>query len=121
MRGNMAPQTIWDIRGKRVLITGATSGIGLTAARSLARQGARVVMVGRDAAKTARCLEELRAGAPGADLSSLLCDFSSQAEIRRLADEVLHRYDRLDVLVNNAGTVFKARTLTRDGIEATFA
>ena len=95
---------IWDIRGKRVLVTGATSGIGLAAARSLAGQGARVVMVGRDAAKTARCLEELRAGAPGADLSSLLCDFSSQAEIRRLADEVLHRYDRLDVLVNNAGT-----------------
>ncbi len=112
---------IWDIRGKRVCVTGATSGIGLEAARSLARQGAKVVMVGRDAAKTARCLEEVRGGAPGAEVSSLLCDFSQQAEVRRLADEFLRRFDRLDVLVNNAGTVFKDRTLTKDGIEATFA
>jgi retinol dehydrogenase-14 len=111
----------WDIRGKRVLVTGATSGIGLEAARSLARQGAKVVMVGRDAAKTARCLEEVRAGAPASEVSSLLCDFSQQAEVRRLADEVLRRFDRLDVLVNNAGTLFKDRTLTKDGIEATFA
>ena len=51
----------------------------------------------------------------------MLCDFSRQSEVRRLAEEVLHRYDRLDVLVNNAGTVFKDRTLTADGIEATFA
>ena len=111
----------WDIRGKRVLVTGATSGIGLEAARSLAGQGARVVLVGRDAAKTARCLDGVRAGAPGADVSSLLCDFSRQADVRRLADEVLRRYDRLDVLVNNAGTVFNKRTLTEEGIEATFA
>src|SRR5438270_9957102 len=112
MRGNMAPQTIWDIRGKRVLITGATSGIGLEAARSLARKGAKVVMVGRDAAKTARCLEEVRASAPGADVTSLLCDFSRQADVRRLANDVLAKFDRLDVLVNNAGSVFQRRTLT---------
>ena len=111
----------WDIRGKRVLVTGATSGIGLEAARSLAEQGAKVVLVGRDAAKTARCLDDVRASAPGAEVSSLLCDFLRQAEVRRLADEVLRRYDRLDVLVNNAGTVFKKRTLTEEGIEATFA
>src|SRR5438132_2095480 len=111
----------WDIRGKRVLVTGATTGIGLEAARSLARQGAKVVLVGRDAAKTARCLDDVRASALGAEVSSLLCDFSRQAEVRRLADEVLRRYDRLDGLVNNAGTVFKNRTLTEAGIEATFA
>jgi retinol dehydrogenase 14 len=111
----------WDIRGKRVLVTGGTSGIGLEAARTLARQGAKVVLVGRDAGKTARCLDDIRAGAPGAEVSSLLCDFSRQAEVRRLADEVLRSFDRLDVLVNNAGTVFKNRTLTEDGIEATFA
>ena len=115
-----ASRMTWDIRGKRVLVTGATSGIGLEAARSLAQQGANVVLVGRDAAKTARCLEEVRKGTPSAEVTSLLCDFSRQADVRRLAYDVLHRFDRLDVVVNNAGGVFRQRTVTEDGIEATF-
>jgi retinol dehydrogenase 14 len=117
----MARRMTWNIRGKTVLVTGATSGIGLEAARSLAQQGAKVVMVGRDAGKTTSCLEEVRRSAPGADVTSLLCDFSRQADVRRLADDVLAKFDRLDVLVNNAGGVFSNRTLTADGIEATFA
>jgi glucose 1-dehydrogenase len=93
----------WDIRGKRVLVTGATSGIGLEAARSLAQQGAKVVMVGRDPGKTAKCVEEVRRSAAGAEVTSLLCDFSRQIDVRRLASDVLAKFDRLDVLVNNAG------------------
>jgi retinol dehydrogenase 14 len=131
----------WDIRGKTVLITGATSGIGFAAARELARRGARVVMVGRDPARTAKAAEEANAAArktaasaststsasasasaAGSDsVSYLLCDFSSFADIRRLAAEFRARHDRLDVLVNNAGGVSKTRRLSKDGIEMTFA
>jgi retinol dehydrogenase 14 len=91
-----------------MMVTGATGGIGLEASVQLARTGARVVQVGRDPAK-------LNA------VDTLLCDFASQASVRALAKTVLERYDRLDVLVNNAGTVYTNRTLTEDGIEATFA
>ena len=111
----------WDIRGKRVLLTGATSGIGLEASVALARQGARVVMIGRDRAKTVAAAADVAARGSSKDVSYLLCDFSSQAAIRALAETVRARFDRLDVLVNNAGGVNKSRRLTADGIEATFA
>jgi NAD(P)-dependent dehydrogenase (short-subunit alcohol dehydrogenase family) len=111
----------WDIRGKTVLVTGATSGIGFEAALELARRGARVVMVGRDPARTESAAADVAARTGSKDVSHLLCDFSSQAAIRALAKDVRARHDRLDVLVNNAGGVNKARKLTADGIEATFA
>jgi NAD(P)-dependent dehydrogenase (short-subunit alcohol dehydrogenase family) len=111
----------WDVRGKNVLITGATSGIGLEASVELLRRGARVLIVGRDRARTEAAAADVAARGGSKDVSSLLCDFSSQAEIRRLAGEVMARLPSLHVLVNNAGAVNKARRLTVDGIEATFA
>jgi NAD(P)-dependent dehydrogenase (short-subunit alcohol dehydrogenase family) len=115
------PSAVWDISGKTVLVTGATSGIGLEASVKLARAGARVVMVGRDARKTAACVADVKTRAGRGEVASLLCDFSSQADIRRLAETFRAGHSRLDVLVNNAGTVFAKRTMTADGIEATFA
>jgi NAD(P)-dependent dehydrogenase (short-subunit alcohol dehydrogenase family) len=111
----------WDIRGKNVLVTGGTNGIGREASVQLARLGAHVTIVGRDPARTEAAAADIaaRGGAPG--VGHLICDFSSQASIRRLAGEVHERYDRLDVLVNNAGGVNKTRWVTEDGIEATFA
>lgn len=111
----------WDIRGKHVLVTGATNGIGREAAVQLARLGAHVTIVGRDPARTEAAAAEIadRSGTTG--VGHLICDFASQAAIRRLADEVHERFDRLDVLVNNAGGVNKTRRVTEDGIEATFA
>ena len=109
------------MHGKTILITGATSGIGLEAAVALARQGARVVLVGRDRARTEAAVAGVKARSGAAEVEHLLCDFSSQADIRRLAQEVLARHGRLDVLINNAGGVNKTRRLTVDGIEATFA
>lgn len=111
----------WDVRGKNVLVTGATSGIGFEASVELARRGARVVLVGRDPGRTEAALKEVKARSGSAEVSSLLCDFSSQADIRRLAETVLARHDRLEVLINNAGAVNKTRRLTVDGIETTFA
>ena len=111
----------WDVRGKTALVTGATSGIGLEASVALARRGARVLMVGRDKARTDAAVAEVSTRSASKDVQSLLCDFSSQAEVRKLADLVLARQAPLHVLVNNAGGVHKTRTLTRDGIEATFA
>jgi len=111
----------WDVRGKTVLITGATSGIGLEASVELARRGARVTMIGRDRVRTESAVADVVARSGSPEVSHLLCDFSSQAQIRRLAESVLARLARVHVLVNNAGGVNKARRLTVDGIEATFA
>ena len=106
---------------KLILITGATSGIGRVAAESLARQGAHVVLVGRSPAKTEAAVAEIRraTGSPAVDY--LLADLSVQAEVRRLAAEFRGRYPRLDVLVNNAGGIYRWRQLSADGRELTFA
>jgi NAD(P)-dependent dehydrogenase (short-subunit alcohol dehydrogenase family) len=107
--------------GRSVLITGATNGIGLVAATQIARQGARVTVVGRDAAKTERVAGELRRAAPEGAVDYLLADLSSLDEVRRLAREVGARHERLDVLLNNAGAMFTRRHVTADGYERTFA
>jgi NAD(P)-dependent dehydrogenase (short-subunit alcohol dehydrogenase family) len=111
----------WDVRGRTILVTGATSGIGLEAAVELARRGARIVLIGRDTGRTEAARADVMARSGSRDVSFLLCDFSSQAAIRRLAAEFRAGHDRLDVLVNNAGGVNKRRQVTEDGIERTFA
>ena len=105
-----------------ILITGATNGIGLEAAVALARQGNRLVLLGRDQRKIDAAVDEVkrRAGVVAAP-DSWLCDFGLQGQIRKLAADVLATYDRLDVLVNNAGLATRRREVTEDGIERTFA
>ncbi len=111
-----------SMTGKVMLVTGATSGIGAVTARALAAAGgATVVLVGRDRERSAAAVEQIRRSTGNQSVEYLLADLSSQAEIRRLADEFLGRYDRLDVLVNNAGAMFWSRQETVDGLERTFA
>jgi retinol dehydrogenase-14 len=106
---------------KTIVVTGATSGIGLEAAVALARPGTRLILVGRDPGKTAAALAEVRQRSGSSAVESLLCDFSSQASVRKLAADLRSRCERIDVLINNAGGVHRRRTLTGDGIETTFA
>jgi NAD(P)-dependent dehydrogenase (short-subunit alcohol dehydrogenase family) len=105
------------------VITGGSDGIGLECASQIAtaRPGCRIVLVGRNPSRTAAAVGRLRAESPKCRIDSLLCDFADQSAVRRLADDLLRTCDRIDVLVNNAGTVFARRTLTGDGIESTFA
>ncbi|MBX7112785.1 MAG: SDR family oxidoreductase [Myxococcaceae bacterium] len=107
--------------GKRVLVTGATNGIGLWAAIGLARLGAEVVVVGRDPARTAQALHQVRAEAGSMQVQSLLADLSSMASVRALAAQVHERYGQLHVLLNNAGGINLNREVTVDGYERTFA
>lgn len=100
---------------KTILITGATDGIGLEAARQLAGEGHRLILVGRNPEK----LAQAAATVPGS--TAMQADFARLEDVRRLAEQVIAEVDHLDVLVNNAGTVFDKRTLTVDGHEATFA
>jgi NAD(P)-dependent dehydrogenase (short-subunit alcohol dehydrogenase family) len=105
---------------KTIVITGASDGIGLEAASQLAAQGHHVAMVGRTPAKLQAAVARVRRESPDAPVDSFLCDNTSLADVRGLAHELLAAYPRIDVLVNNAGTVFDKRTVTPDGIEATF-
>lgn len=105
-----------DARARHVVLTGATSGIGLAAARGLAAAGARLTLVGRDEARLAALASELEGGADwvAADLASL-------EQTRRAAGEIQARHDRIDVLINNAGGMFRHREETAEGIESTLA
>jgi NAD(P)-dependent dehydrogenase (short-subunit alcohol dehydrogenase family) len=104
---------------KVCLVTGATSGIGKETARGLLRLGATVVITARDAQKGAAVLAELQPAGGRAEL--LVLDLSSLASVRAAAAEFQKRFDRLDVLVNNAGASLFTRQVTADGYEANFA
>lgn len=121
MTGRGPPEDASARTGPVCLLTGATSGIGEVVAARLAAQGARVLLVGRSAERGAQAIERIHDTAPGADLRLYLSDLSRPAEVRRLATEVRASSDHLDVLINNAGAIFFAPTLTAEGNEATFA
>lgn len=108
------------MHGKVVLLTGGNSGIGLAAARDLAAMGASVVITARDGRKGATALEVVRRAVPGATVDLLDLDLASFESIRGAAARFRATYDRLDVLVNNAGGLLSQRQRTREGFEMTF-
>lgn len=109
------------IQDQIILVTGATGGIGKQTALEIAKLGARVVIVGRNADKTRAAVDEIKAASGNDKVEHLLADLSSIRAVRGLASEVLAKYPRLDVLINNAGAVNMSREVTVDGYERTFA
>jgi NAD(P)-dependent dehydrogenase (short-subunit alcohol dehydrogenase family) len=105
---------------RTVVVTGASDGIGLEASSQLAAQGEHLVLVGRNPLKLESAVARVQGESPGTRVDSFVCDFASLAAVRALAEQLLASYPRIDVLVNNAGTVFDKRTVTADGLEATF-
>ena len=108
------------LAGRTVLVTGATGGIGRATAMGLAAMGANLAITGRDRARTEGAAREIRA-AGGRQVDLFVADLSSQSEVRRLANEMLQTYPRVDVLVNNVGGYWNTRHVTADGLEHTFA
>ena len=110
-----------DAAEATILVTGATDGLGKRVARELAAKGTTVLLHGRSPERLEATLEELRGQTSSQKVGSYLADLSSLAAVRDLADRILSEYDRLDVLVNNAGIIVQERKESEDGYELTFA
>src|SRR5690349_14111963 len=107
--------------GRVALVTGASSGLGLATATGLARLGAGVRLLARDAGRGEQARARVVELTGHTDVEVLTCDVSNLGDIRRFAAGFLAREPRLDVLINNAGVLPQQRTVTADGLELTFA
>ena len=121
LRNQRSPhqRTNASLAGTTVVISGATSGVGLAAAREVARFGGRVVLLARNAAKGRAVQAELERDF-GAEAALFLADFARLTDVRRVARALLGALDRIDVLINSAGVHSTRRIHTEDGFELTF-
>src|ERR1700744_5579494 len=108
------------MRGKTIVITGATSGIGEVAAIRLAEHGARIVFTAREKHRADATMKKLRAANGAAQHAVHMGDLSLLADMKRVAGEI-GQEPQIDVLINNAGALFNTRQETADGLERTFA
>ena len=106
-----------DLTGQRAVITGVTGGLGLHTAIGLARKGAALVVTARDTAKADVALARIAKDAPGASVDVVSLDLADLADARRAAADVVRDYDRVDILINNAGIMIPPKTETADGFE----
>ncbi len=110
-----------SMNGKVCIVTGANSGIGKETALGLAKQGSTVVMIVRNTEKGNEAREYIVSESSNSNVDMMLCDLSVMSDIRDVANKFSSKYDRLDVLINNAGCVNSRRELTSDGFERTLA
>jgi dehydrogenase/reductase SDR family protein 12 len=110
-----------DIQGKHMLLTGASSGIGLAAARELARLGASLTLVVRSEARGKKVIKELVADSGNPNIALQVADMSVMSQVQDLVARLLEENQPIDVLVNNAGALFNPRQVTNEGLEKSFA
>ena len=106
---------------KNIIITGATDGIGLAAAKSIAKKGYHVSLVGRNPDKGKKALEAIIEYSGNENLEFFECDLSLVANVKDLADRIKQKHSKIDVLLNNAGGANKTKQITSEGLEKTFA
>ena len=110
-----------DLKNKVIMVTGANSGIGKVTARELAKTGAQIIMVCRDRKRGTAARDEIIKASGNQRVDLLIADLASHTSIRDMVKEFHKKYNRLHVLVNNAGAIFSNRQENAEGIEATFA
>jgi dehydrogenase/reductase SDR family protein 12 len=110
-----------DLTGQVIVLTGATSGLGLAAGTKLARSGATLVLVGRNQERNDRVVDEMIEATGNVKISHVAADMGDYSQVRVLAERVLREHDRLDVLIHNAGSLANERHEAPDGTEATVA
>lgn len=110
-----------EMRGKVCVVTGSSSGLGKATALGLAKMGATVILACRDKQRGQAALEEIAARSGNQSLELMLVDLATQDAVRATAGELLGKYQRVDVLINNAGVFKSKRTVTADGLETMFA
>lgn len=109
-----------DLTGRTAFITGGYSGLGQETARAMAARGAHVVIAGRDLGKAETAAQEIRGAIPGAEVDTIACDLASLASMRACGEEARGRFDRIDLLINNAGVMACPQGRTADGFETQF-
>lgn len=111
----------YDLTGRTIVVTGATSGLGRQAAEQFARLGSHVIISGRNAAKAARVRADIAKDTGSSELSVACADMGELDQVRAMADELVAAHPRIDVLVHNAGALTATRTVNASGIESTVA